>query len=1009
MKKLISFLLAFLFLFALLPFSSLAEESEVIDTESVASDSALPEDSALAVDAEEPLLRTDDIFLLSTESDSLTDDVQDTSVFVDGEAQDSVASDSSSEVANVMEEPVIELAAEPDSFLSELAADAALDGESGFSVRQSLSYYQPVFDCALEVMEDYSSGIYNDYDYEFDLELCGGYEKVWCQLGYRLEDIDKNGIPELIIGRVDDDEAYGPQEVIIALFTLEDDEPVQLFNSASRNRYYFSTKGDFQNVGSGGAGIEIGNVLDYRDGKFYIIEAGGSDVISYVPTFDVIYYHFQCPEGLEMSFGEWGLTLPADFVDYEKANQVSESEFSVYLSELEYADDNCILPVGELTPITEDMSFSFTMQRDNWSFLNSPYVFKPNFLAQFINNYEISSADYSALCQGLSKDEQARIDDAIASDWKGSCFGMSTSAALLYSGYLNIEKFDESAETTYDATLKRNLIASDVGEIESMINYYQMSQFTDAIRWLRFHNLNTTLVALNEDDIEWLVEDLDYGDSYRISALLKGVVTDINRTAGEPVVLGVKMLLDGVVTGGHAVIATDCSYDSSSQCYNIKIYDCSLSTKSFYDAKIIVDEDGCYSFSAPAWEKAWNRRIVPYYAISAEVYVDAFELLTAPGYTSQKSWSGTSTSSRIINTDSSAFIISDGVNSAVIANGHKVSGDLDILCYGAVNEVDAPIEYEFALADDVGNAITIVDTSDGEYEYSFWQHDDELGYYNTVSSDTQGTIVCGEDGSIRTELEAVGNLTMTMCNTTLTSDWYNLEVSGVSDGLTLSGEGNSVTVENAEEDVLQISLTNGMDAVEVGEVNSESGTITMTEAEDECVVMDGNKIIETVDYGYTVSFTCDDEAVFPEQTGYLYGTAAECPGSVCKFGYVFNGWYLDENCTQMWNFDTDTVPCSLTLYAGLTPEDAGSEKHLDADGDGCCDICGEDGFVLQPGDFNGDLRVDGKDVVRVVKCLLGSSTDACVSTDTNHDGKSNLSDVVHLLRYMLGADVWLYG
>ena len=39
-------------------------------------------------------------------------------------------------------------------------------------------------------------------------------------------------------------------------------------------------------------------------------------------------------------------------------------------------------------------------------------------------------------------------------------------------------------------------------------------------------------------------------------------------------------------------------------------------------------------------------------------------------------------------------------------------------------------------------------------------------------------------------------------------------------------------------------------------------------------------------------------------------------------GYIFNGWYKDEACTQSWVFESDKVTASITLYAGWVEETA---------------------------------------------------------------------------------------
>lgn len=71
-------------------------------------------------------------------------------------------------------------------------------------------------------------------------------------VGYAVDDLDDDGIPELVIGTISDDEFYG--KLIFVLYTLDDNgEPVQIFSSIERNRYYYAGGIRFANIGSSGA------------------------------------------------------------------------------------------------------------------------------------------------------------------------------------------------------------------------------------------------------------------------------------------------------------------------------------------------------------------------------------------------------------------------------------------------------------------------------------------------------------------------------------------------------------------------------------------------------------------------------------------------------------------------------------------------------------------------------------------------------------------------------------
>ncbi len=72
--------------------------------------------------------------------------------------------------------------------------------------------------------------------------------------------------------------------------------------------------------------------------------------------------------------------------------------------------------------------------------------------------------------------------------------------------------------------------------------------------------------------------------------------------------------------------------------------------------------------------------------------------------------------------------------------------------------------------------------------------------------------------------------------------------------------------------------------------------------------------------GYTVTFDSRGGTDVPSQIDVMYGDLLEEPEPPTREGYVFTGWYADENCTYLWDMQTEQVAQSMTLYAGWEPK-----------------------------------------------------------------------------------------
>ena len=67
--------------------------------------------------------------------------------------------------------------------------------------------------------------------------------------------------------------------------------------------------------------------------------------------------------------------------------------------------------------------------------------------------------------------------------------------------------------------------------------------------------------------------------------------------------------------------------------------------------------------------------------------------------------------------------------------------------------------------------------------------------------------------------------------------------------------------------------------------------------------------------GFTISFDSNGGTDVPAHNQ-MYGELLEEPEAPVREGYVFTGWYSDENCIYLWDMENGPISQSMTLYAG---------------------------------------------------------------------------------------------
>ncbi|MCR5761429.1 MAG: InlB B-repeat-containing protein [Sphaerochaetaceae bacterium] len=82
---------------------------------------------------------------------------------------------------------------------------------------------------------------------------------------------------------------------------------------------------------------------------------------------------------------------------------------------------------------------------------------------------------------------------------------------------------------------------------------------------------------------------------------------------------------------------------------------------------------------------------------------------------------------------------------------------------------------------------------------------------------------------------------------------------------------------------------------------------------------------------YTVTFDANGHGTAPSSQTVAAGSLASEPSDPSADYYVFGGWYTEEICRNQWDFDSDTINSSLTLYASWSLYSTES-YHICSDG-----------------------------------------------------------------------------
>lgn len=276
---------------------------------------------------------------------------------------------------------------------------------------------------------------------------------------------------------------------------------------------------------------------------------------------------------------EPGETITAKWIAYVDYPEVSESREYRVMVGIENGDytDNVLTLLGikydNFYVSNESNKNTFVMGEDQWNF---PNYYGENAFGDASEDYYMTDADYNALLDGLDAATEWWISTDRNSEWGGSCYGMAVTSILQKANVLDICKMQDGAENLYQMEKKNN------DELESLINFYQLTQHLDSI----YYEQNAFFFLTDAEQLEYIENIVSLGQN--------------------PVALAY-----GGQQGAHTVVA----YGMEEGEYLIENYKGTGENRTFtnriliYDSNSPEENEDCYLY----YDKSSNEWDIPVY------------------------------------------------------------------------------------------------------------------------------------------------------------------------------------------------------------------------------------------------------------------------------------------------------------------------------------------------------------------------------------------------------------
>lgn len=555
---------------------------------------------------------------------------------------------------------------------------------------------------------------------------------------------------------------------------------------------------------------------------------------------------------------------------------------------------------GNLTLYAKWELIGFSQPNDVLPFMNDgTYFCSANYYSltgkeQDKFTYEITDKDFSRLLKNLPWYDligRIQVRNSKGSVWGGSCFGMSSVAVLVYGGIINPSNYGCNGIDGMNITMNQKG-SKDVGQVESLVNYYHLMQVIGKIA-----NARGSFSPWDE------------------SKNLKNLIDTMRAADGSPVVIGLKF-----PGGGHAVVGYDLQYDATLQKYTIQIYDCSQSKYRAYPLSIYKDGE-TYIKACPEWQAAWSNagEIFIKYTLTANTFLQMPYLK----HSAQEAGAETPADYRLT-TSFDSFTVSNGTNSTTVTGGEIVGEDaLGLTVLGGEGEPGFALSFVTLLPALETGAYTITPSGGAgeEYTLDLLYDDDANGFFHSLTSAAPASVTLSSTGTLTTKTDASAAQTLTSAYNGSQIAADGVTVSGETTGFTARLENGAVSVTSQQETQAELTLSSGLkEQTQTLPLGSSAVTLQADASDETCEITRGSETLASVSLGYAVVFDARGGSQTPTQF-VQSGQTAVVPDEPEYNGYLFHGWFADEACTEPWSFDTAVTEDQI-LYADWRPNPA---------------------------------------------------------------------------------------